>query len=109
MRAPCMKKHQALSDPVPSKSIHSLSVTETWLIKRETRAGLADVTPRGFTFYHAPRVGRTGGGVGLLVSSQFKFENISIPVMSSLGTMCGRISDGKISLTILNIIIQALW
>ena len=31
-----------------------------------------------------PRVGCIGGDVGLLVSSQFKFENISIPVMPIL-------------------------
>ena len=57
----------------------------------------------GFTFCHAPRVGRIGGGVGLLASSQFKFENISIPAMPSFEAMYSRILDGKLSLTILNI------
>ena len=41
--------------------------------------------------------------MGLLVSSLFKFKNISIPAMSTFEAMCSRISDGKISLTILNI------
>ena len=50
-------------------------------------------------FYHASKVRHIGGGVGLLVSSQFKFENISISAMPSFEAMCGRISDGKISLT----------
>ena len=54
------EKAPALSDLVHCKSIDILSVTvtETLLTKRETPGGLADVTPRGFTIYHAPRIGR---------------------------------------------------
>ena len=95
-------KAAALSDLVHSKSIDILSVTETWLTKRETPAGLADVAPRRFTVYHVPRVGRRGGGVGLLVSSQFKFENSSIPAMPTFEARCGEVSNGKFSPTILN-------
>lgn len=96
-------KAPALSDLIISKSIDVLSVTETWLTRRETAASLADITPTGFSFHHSPRVGRSGGGVGLFVSSPFKFERIAIPAQSSFETICGRVSDGRICFNILNI------
>lgn len=97
-------KAPALADLVTSRSLDILSVTETWLTKRETTAGLADITPAGFFLYHKPRAGRKkGGGVALLVSSHLKFSEISIPMQKSFEAICGKVSYGKVSFNILNI------
>ena len=63
---------------------------------------IADLTPAGFSFHHSPRAGGWGG-VGLYVSSLFKFEPISIPAQSSFEALCGRVSNGKVCFNILNI------
>ena len=97
------EKAPALADLVESKSIDVLSITETWLTRKETRAGLADLTPPGYTFHQAPRVGRTGGGVGLFVSGQFTYKEFQIPTRPSFEAMCGIISNGNINLSVLNI------
>ncbi len=96
-------KAPALSDLVHSKNIDVLSITETWLTNKETRASLADVTPAGFSFHQVPRSGRSGGGVALFVSSHFTFDAISIPAKASFEAICGRISDRKTCFNILNI------
>ncbi len=96
-------KAPALSDLIQTKSIHILAVTETWLTRKETTASLADITPTGFSFHHKPRVGRRGGGVGLLVSTALKFSPISLPSQSSFEAICGSISNGNICFNILNI------
>ena len=65
-------KAAVLSDLVVSQRI-DLGITETWLTATETSADLAEVTPPGFSFFQIPRPKRRGGGVGLFISSAYKF------------------------------------
>ena len=85
-------KAPALSDLVASKSIDLLGITETWLTTKETPADLADMTPEGFSFFHKPRTQRRGGGVGLFVSSAYKFTAISLPTQTSFEAISGNLN-----------------
>jgi exonuclease III len=96
-------KAPTLSDLVASKSVDVLGITETWLTTRETTAGLAEMTPPGFSLFQIPRAGRRGSGVGLLVSSTLKFTPITLPPQSSFEAISGKIECGRVCLNILNI------
>jgi len=97
-------KAPAISDLVTSKSLDILSITETWLTKRETTAGLTDITPIGFSLYHKPRAGRKkGGGIALLLSSSLRFSAMSIPDYKSFEAICGKVSYGMVSFNVLNV------
>ncbi len=73
------KNHTTSTDFVDSHKIGILSLTETWLTNSETQSLLSEVTPPGFDLLHNPRVGRTGGGVGLLVHKSFDPYRLSTP------------------------------
>ena len=57
-------------------SLNFLALTETW-IKPENTATPAALSA-GFSFTHSPRVGRHGGGTGLLIADKWKYSNISL-------------------------------
>ena len=50
-------------------------LTETWLDER-SEAVINEFTPSTHTFYHIPRVDRTGGGVGICLSNTFYDVNL---------------------------------
>ncbi len=90
-------KTASLTDLLTSKTIYILAVTETWLRPHDTAACIADISPSSFTFHHRPcSVGR-GGGVGFLVSKQFKVNLHSNPDYSSFEAICAEISDSSFS------------
>ena len=62
-------------------SLNFLALTETW-IKPENTATPAALSA-GFSFTHSPRVGRQGGGTGLLISNKWKYSNISLSQFST--------------------------
>ena len=98
-------KAPALSELVVSKGIDLLGITETWLTIRETSSDLAEMTPppHGFSFFQTPRVDTRGGGVGLFVSTAFKFTPINLPSLSSFECISGKLECGRACLNILNI------
>jgi hypothetical protein len=101
-------KAPAISDFVFGKSLDIIGITETWLTSKETTAGLADITPSGYSFHQAPRRGKTGGGVGLFVSPAFKFLPITLPKQASFEAICGKITGSnstgnKVCFNILNL------
>ena len=96
-------KAPLLSDLMTSKNINILGITETWLTSRETSADLAEMTPKGFSFFHKPRTQRRGGGVGLFISMAHKFTSISLPTQSSFESISGTLECGQSCLNVLNI------
>ena len=96
-------KAPVLSDLMTSKNINILGITETWLTSRETSADLAEMTPKGFSFFHKPRTQRRGGGVGLFISMAHKFTSISLPTQSSFESISGTLECGQSCLNVLNI------
>lgn len=98
-------KAPSLSDLVLSGSLDILGITETWLSPKDTAACLADITPSGYSLHQIPRVGRSGGGVGLFISDSFSFSPINLPELQSFEAICGRVSNEKVSinLNILNL------
>ena len=91
------------SDLVVSQRIDFLGITEAWLTARETSADLAEVTPPGFSFFQIPRPKRRGGGVGLFISSAYKFTPIILPAHTSFESISGSVELGQSCLNILNI------
>ena len=96
-------KAAVLSDLVVSQRIDLLGITKTWLTARETSADLPEVTPPGFSFFQIPRAKRRGGGVGLFVSSAYKFIPIILPAHTSFKSISGNSELGQSCLNILNI------
>ena len=92
-----------LSDLVVSQRIDLLGITETWLTATETSADLAEVTPPGFPFFQIPRAKRRGGGVGLFVSSAYKFTPIIVPDHTSFESIPENVEFGRSCLNIFNI------
>jgi len=57
-----------------------------WLRPHDTAACIADIPRPGYAFHHRPRpVGRSGGGVGFLISKLFQVNlhtALTIPALS---------------------------
>ena len=63
-------KALSVSDLVVSQDIDILAVTETWLGSAIDQQVIADLVPKGYTFYSKPRPsGKQGGGVAILFKS----------------------------------------
>ena len=88
-------KTAPFSEYVTSKNMHIVAVTETWLKHDETQSTIADISPSGYSFFHETRADqRTGGGVGILVSDQFKTDIHPLP---SFKTISARIGNNSFS------------
>ena len=61
-------------------SLNFLALTETWITPENTTTPAA--LSAGFSFSHTPRVGKYGGGTGLLISNKWKYSNISMSHLS---------------------------
>ena len=73
-------KTAPFSEYVTSKNLDIVAVIETWLKHDETKSTIADISPPGYSFFHGPRADqRAGGGVGKLVSDQFKTDIHPLP------------------------------
>ena len=67
-------KSPQIQDFVIENKLDFLAITETWL-KEEDESDIIDsLTPNGYTLLHRPRIGKTGGGVGLLVKTNIKVK-----------------------------------
>ncbi|XP_072182185.1 uncharacterized protein [Diadema setosum] len=51
-----------------------VSICETWLSYTDDDAVIAELSPRGYTFKHFPRIGKRGGGVGFLYRSHLNVK-----------------------------------
>ena len=87
------EKTASLTDLIISKTIDILAVTETWLRPHDTASCIADISPPGYVFHHKPRPVGRGGGVGFLVSKQFKVKLQPSPNYTTFESMCLNISN----------------
>ncbi len=73
------------ADFIPSIATHSglnlMALTETWIKPEDTATPAALST--NFTFSHTPRTIGRGGGTGLLISNEWKFELLPSPTGNS--------------------------
>ncbi len=73
------------ADFIPSIATHSglnlMALTETWIKPEDTATPAALST--NFTFSHPPRTIGRGGGTGLLISNEWKFELLPSPTGNS--------------------------
>ncbi len=58
-----------LLELIAVRNIDMLGITETWLGPNDIRT-VTELTSTGYRFIHNTRIGKTGGGVGLLYKSQ---------------------------------------
>ena len=65
-------KSTSITDLARSKTLDILTLTETWLNPHNTTCYISDICPPDYFFYHQPHHPGRGGGVGFLVSNQFK-------------------------------------
>ena len=80
---------------VSSKKIDILAITETWLKPSDTLSCLSDLTPPGFSLLHKPRTRGRGGGVGFLISNEFKVTDYTIPSCSTFECICLKVSGSS--------------
>ena len=91
-------KTAPFSEYVTSKKLDIVAVTETWLKHDETKSTIADISPPGYSFFHEPRADqRAGGGVGILVSDQFKTDIYPLPSFKTFEAISARIGNNSFS------------
>ena len=88
-------KCACFSDLVSSKMLDVVAITETWLLPKETSAGLADLTPQGFKLIYQPRQGKTGGGVAIMVAKHLKVTRCKMSQFVSFEAMCCKITPSS--------------
>ena len=81
-------KATSLADMVSSRKIDILAITETWLKPSDTLSCLSDLTSPEFSLLHKPRPHGRGGGVGFLISNEFKVTDYTIPSSSTFECIC---------------------
>ena len=59
-----------------SLSLTFLALTETWITPNNTATPAA--LSEGYSFTHSPRVGKRGGGAGLLISPDWSYSQLSV-------------------------------
>ena len=90
-------KTAPFSEYVTSKNLDIVAVTETWLKHDETKSTIADIWP-GYSFFHEPRADQqVGGGVGILVSDQFKTDIYPLPSFKTFEAISARIGNNSYS------------
>ena len=68
-------KSDEISDVVKDMDLDALVITETWLTGNVSDQKIVgDVTPAGYSFHHAARIHKKGGGVGILLRDSLKCE-----------------------------------
>jgi len=76
-------KGPAVADLVTSANIDIFGITETHIRSNDTPSFLSDLTPDGYTLFHIPRLGKTGGGVGFLIKKVFDVSMVASPSFRS--------------------------
>jgi len=72
----CIKSDE-ISDVVKDMDLDALVITATWLTCNVSDQKIVgDATPAGYSFHHAARIYRKGGGVGILLRHSLKYESI---------------------------------
>ena len=73
-------------------------MTETWLKHDETKSTIGDISPPGYSFFHELHADqRAGGGVGILVSDQFKTDIHPLPSFKTFEAISARIGNNSFS------------
>ena len=63
---------------VMDRNIDMLFITETWLNEKGDESIIASLTPSGYSFKSFPRKNRRGGGVGVLMKTQYLHQILDI-------------------------------
>ena len=63
-----------------------LMITETWLSRCGDEVIIGEVCPAGYRFFNQPRLGRNGGGVGLLCKASLDVKTSTTIGVSSTWT-----------------------
>ncbi len=96
------RKAGRVRDFVEQEHLDCAVFTETWTKSDDTSAHqIGDITPTGFNFYHRPRCGRKGGGVGLLLKSNLKVKNLPHTSFQSFEHMQVSITASKAHINML--------
>ena len=69
-------KTLAISDFIISSNIDVCAITETWLSNQISPAMLNELTPNGFKFLNHPRIGKKGGGLGIIYKNKTFFLGV---------------------------------
>ena len=101
MNACSVANKTAIISEYATDNVDMLAITETWM-KHNDPVTANELTPPGFSLHHAPRVGRVGGGVGILYKNEFKLTAKENPITSSYeSTLCTFKSDRSKNLTVM--------
>ena len=76
-------KGPEMQDLVLSSNSDVVGLTETHIKAVDTPSFIKELTPDGFNFFHTPRSGKLGGGVGFLIRNSVNCAVIQSPTFSS--------------------------
>ena len=85
------KLHYAFISDLLVANTGITAATETRLIRHDTAACIADISPKVYTFHHQPRLVGRCVGVEVWLSTHFKVSICSIHEYSSFEFTCGDI------------------
>ena len=77
------KNHVLLSHYVDVNNVDMVCLSETWLSGTESESHINELTPRGFSLHHRPRIGKKGGGVGFFTRNEIHCSVLKSPEYSS--------------------------
>ena len=66
-----------INDFISVYNLDFMFLTETWLVEGSSEAILIESAPQDFSFMHAPRINRKGGGVAALYRDTFQCKQFS--------------------------------
>ena len=100
---PDLNKPAVLQHFIIDSNIDIIALSETWLSPEPALSTLNSLTPTNFSLIHAPRHGKTGGGLAFIYRSSYKVSKLPISEFTSFESLAVRITLASSSLTILNI------
>jgi len=81
---------------ITDEQIDILVITETWLRSGEgDKVVKGELVPKGYKLIHAPRVKRRGGGVGIVIRNDIRFEKQNITQYSAFESLEGLIHSAN--------------
>ncbi|KAK6165095.1 hypothetical protein SNE40_023654 [Patella caerulea] len=89
-------KTTSVHELILESDVDALFIFETWLREDGDQSKIAALLPDGYKIIHIPRIGKIGGGLGVIYVKDLVLDQFKVPLhFSSFEVLCCVISCGK--------------